>query len=313
MSDLSFEAAADDTADSSARRMDDLVLLTTPAVRARRHPRAILAMWAWQTVLALLVSWPTAGLVRAAWSGDVRGDAALWAPGSHALLDWLWHDARGLGAVVNGAELALLVGAVVGLVPMAALMIALAYATRDRKSPGFSRCIAGGLRVFPSMLLLLVLVALIQALVVGSGALLGSAVEGWTHSGMGEARAQQLEGLILVVFLGIASCVGVAHDLARAALVRFKVKGIRALALGARAFRLSPLSLWWSWAWRALASIAPVLAAGALAGSIGGRGGIALVFLVVLHQAVIAVRVALRASWLARALRAVDAALRRVR
>jgi hypothetical protein len=130
---------------------------------------------------------------------------------------------------------------------------------------------------------------------------------------MGEARAQQLEGVVLVVFLGLASAVGVVHDLARAAVVRFKVKGLRAFVLGARTFRLAPLSLWWSWAWRSVAAVAPVVAAAAVAGKLGGRGGAALVFLLLLHQAVVAVRVALRTSWLARALRGVDGALRRVR
>jgi hypothetical protein len=309
---LRVHTAVDDDADSSRPR-DELVLVTTPAVHARRHPRAIAAMWAWQTVLALLASAPAAGLARAAWRGDVGGDTPLWAPGGHALLDWLWHDSHGLRAVVNGAEIVLALGAIAGLVPMAAMMIALAYATRDRKAAGFARSVAGGLHAFPSMLVLLLLAGLLQGLVLGSGALLAHLVEEWAHAGMGEARAQQLEGVVLVVFLGLASAVGVIHDLARAAVVRFKVKGLRAFALGARTFRLSPVSLWWSWAWRALASIAPVLAAAAVAGRLGGRGGLGLAFLFLLHQSVVVARVALRASWLARALRGVDGALRRAR
>jgi hypothetical protein len=303
---------ADEPGDS-VRRQDDLVLLTTPAVRARRHPRALAGMWAWETVLALLVAWPAAGLARAAWSGDAHGDAAIWTPGGHELLDWLWHDAHGLSALTHQAGLVLVIGAVAGLVPMTALLLALAYATRDRKAPGLGRCIAGGLSAFPAMVLLLVLVTLLQGLVVGAGAVVASAIEGWTHARLGEARAQQLEGAVLLVFLGLASVLGVIHDLARAAVVRFKVKGLRAFRLGARTMRLSLLTLWWSWAWRAIAAMAPVLAVAAAAGALGGRGGLALVFLAVLHQGVVGVRVALRASWLARALRAVDDALRRVR
>jgi hypothetical protein len=302
----------DDEAESTRPR-DELVLVTTPAVHARRHPRAIAAMWAWQTVLALLAAIPVAGVARAAWHGDPNGDAPLWAPGGHALLDWLWHDAHGLRASVGGAEVVLALGAVAGLVPMAALMIALAYATRDRKAAGFVRSVGGGLRAFPPMLMLLVVFGLLQGLVVGAGGLLAHLVEAWAHGGMGEARAQQLEGVVLLVFLGLASAVGVVHDLARAAVIRFKVKGLRAMGLGARTFRLSAMSLWWSWAWRALASIAPVLAAAAVAGQLGGRGGAGLLFLFVLHQSVVGSRVALRASWLARALRGVDGALRRVK
>lgn len=313
MSEVALPVSTVDEDVDSARPRDELVLVTTPAVRARRHPRAIAAMWAWQTVLALLASVPAAGLAKAAWRGDLGGDAPLWAPGGHALLDWLWHDAHGLRSLLGAAELVLLLGVVAGLVPMAAMMVALTYATRDRKAAGFVLSIAGGLRAFLPMLVLLVAAGLLQGLVVGLGALLAHLIEGWAHAGMGEARAQQLEGVVLVVFLGLASAVGVVHDLARAAVVRFKVKGLRAFALGARTFRLSPVSLWWSWGWRALASIAPVLAVAAVAGRLGGRGGLGLVFLFVLHQSVVVARIALRTSWLARALRAVDVALRRAR
>lgn len=313
MSDLALRTNAPDEDVEGARRQDDLILVTTPAMRARRHPRAVAALWAWQTALALLVSWPVAGLARAAWQGDDAGDAPLWAPGGHALLDWLWHDFHGLRAAVSAAGVVLLVGTVAGLVPLAATMIALAYATRDRKAAGFVLSVSGGLRAFRPLLLLLVLAGFLQGLVVGAGALVGHLVESWAHAGMGEARAQQLEGVILLLFLGFGSAVGVVHDLARAAVVRFKVTGMRAFALGARTFRSSPLSLWWSWAWRALASIAPVLAAAAVAGGLGGRGGLTLAVLFLLHQAVVVARVALRVSWLARALRAVDGALRRVR
>jgi hypothetical protein len=293
------------------RPHDELVLWATPAVRARRHPRAIAGIWAWQTMLALLASGPAAGLVSAAWRGD-DGDAPLWAPGGHALLDWLWHDAHGLRAGVRGGGMVLVLGAIAGLVPMAALLVTLAYGTRDRRATGFVRSMAEGMRAFPSMVLLLVLTVLVEGLVVGAGAGLAHTVEGWTHAGLGEARAEQIAGALLLAFVGLASAVGVVHDLARAAVIRFKVTGLRALALGARTFRRSPVSLWWSWAWRMLASLAPVLTAAAVAERLGGRGGIALVVLVALHQCVAVVRIALRASWLARALRAVDDVLRRV-
>jgi hypothetical protein len=300
--------------DDDARPPDDaLVLVTTPSMRARRHPRAVVAMWAWQTVVAALVAWPAAGLASAAWGGDVHGDGALWAPGGHALLDWLWHDADGLRSWLHGALLTFALGALAGLVPVGALMTCLAYATRDRRAAGFARSIAAGLRAFGPMLVLLVVAGLAQAVVVVAGAVLAHGVEEWTHVSLGEARAQQLEGLVILVVLGFASILGVIHDLASAAVVRFHVRGMRALVLGARAWRASPLHSWWSWAWRAACGVAPVLVAGAAAGRLGGRGGVALVFLFVLHQAVVLARVALRTSWLARALRGVDAALRRAR
>jgi hypothetical protein len=301
-----------DAALRSVGLADELVLLTPQSMRARRHPRAVAGIWIWETVLALLVSAPAAGLARAAWRGDANGDAPLWAQGGHALVDWLRHDNHGLSALLSSAEIVLVVGVVAGLVPMAGLLVTLTYATRERKAAGLARSIAGGLRAFPSMALLLVVAGLVQGLVVSGGLLLASAVGGWANAGMGEARAQQLAGVVGLIALALGSCVGVMHDLARAAVIRFKVKGLRALGLGVRTLRLSPASLWWSWAWRSLASLAPVLAVAGLAGHLGGRGGLALALLFLLHQAVVAARVALRASWLARAVRAVDGALRRV-
>ena len=50
-----------------------------------------------------------------------------------------------------------------------------------------------------------------------------------------------------------------------------------------------------------------------VAGRLGGRDGAALVVLTVVHQLVLLSRAALRASWLAKALRAVDHAHRVLR
>jgi hypothetical protein len=284
----------------------ELVLLATPAMRARRRPWAIVGVWAWQAGLALLVSWPAASLVGAAWGGSAVGDAPLWAPGGHALLDWLWHDLRGLTAPVRTAELVLLIGAVAGLLPAAILMTSLAHATRDRKAPGLARSVGLGVRALPAMTVLLVVVGLLQALVAVAAWLLGYGVASWAHAGLGEARAQQLAVASALPWLAFSSAIGVAHDLARAAIVRFKARGLWAVSVGIRAFRSAPLALWWSWAWRALGSAPALIAAALVAERLGGRGGFALVVLTVLHQSVAVVRVALRASWYAKALRAVD-------
>ena len=297
---------------SEAAVTDDLGLLTTDAMRARRHPRALLGLWAWETALAALIGMPLASLARDAFGADPRGDGALWSPGARELLSFATRELHGLNAIAIAAVAVLLAGAVAGLVPMAATMTAIAYATRDRKAAGLIRSVGEGLRQFPAMVLLLVIASISQGILVAVGFAAGSIVEAWTHSGMGEARAQQIEGLLLLVFVAAVGAIGVAHDLARAAVVRFKVSGGRGLMLGARTFRLAPIALSWSWAWRSLASLAPIVAAAWAAERLGGRGGLALGALLVLHQAVVLARVGLRTSWLARALRAVDTALRRV-
>jgi hypothetical protein len=297
---------------NDAGAADELGLLTTDAMRARRHPRALLGLWAWETALAALIGLPLASLAKDAFGADPRGDAVLWAPGARELLSFATRELHGLGAIATAGVGVLLLGAVAGLVPMAATMTAIAYATRDRKAAGLIRSVGEGLLQFPAMALLLLLASISQGILIAAGLAAGSIVEAWTHSGLGEARAQEIEGLVLLVFVAAVGAIGVAHDLARAAVVRFKVSGGRGLMLGARTFRLAPVALSWSWAWRSLASLAPIVAAAWAADRLGGRGGIALVALLVLHQAVVLARVSLRTSWLARALRAVDTALRRV-
>ena len=218
----------------------------------------------------------------------------------------MWHDAHGLRAVVGLAEAVLIAGAVIGIVPATALMIEIAYVTRGRPHAGLLRSFSGGVRSLPSMLLLLVLSGLAQALLLGIGAGVAHLVEQVAHGRLGEAAAGVLQGAVLAAAAALASVAGVAHDLGRASIVRFEVRGWSAFGLGWRTLRIAPLTIWWSWAWRGGAGVVLVLLASVVAERIGGRGGVALLVLAVLHQAVVAARVALRASWLAGALRAVD-------
>ena len=288
--------------------MTDVVLRSTSAVRARTHPRAILGMWAWETTLSLAGSLPAAALVRAAYGRHPHGDAPLWDPGALPLLALLSRAANGARAATTTAAFVLLFGAVAGLVPLAALMLSMSTATLDGHATGASRSVEGALRLFRRFALMLAGVGLGQGLVVAIGFLMSEGVEAWTHRSLGEALAQQLATAVGVLALLGALALGVLQDLARAAVVRLDAGALTALALGSRVLRSAPIAVTWSWAWRAVAALAPVGAVAVLAGGIGGRGGFALLFLVLLHQGVFVSRVALRASWLAKAMRTVDGA-----
>jgi hypothetical protein len=288
-----------------------LVLLTTQGMRARRHPGLVALLWAWETVLALLAAWPAASLVDTAYGNGPAGDGTLWTPGARALLDFLLRNRPGVHAIGEGALAVLLVGAVLGLVPLASTLTVIAFASRDRRPVGFLRALNEGVRLFPAMALLLVAARAVQAITLGFGLVAGSVIEAWVHTGLGEARAQQLQALVLLAFLGLASAVGVGHDLARAAVVRFKVGGGRAILLGTRTLRIGRLSVWWSWAWRAAAALIPILAAAWVTGRLGGRPGGAVFVVFLFHQLVVVARVALHTSWLARAVRIVDSTLKR--
>jgi hypothetical protein len=285
----------------------DIVLRPCSEMRARRHPRAIAGVWIWQTVVAVVAAWPAANLARAAYGKGPRGDATLWDPGSHDLLDLLVHDAHGVSAVAAAASVTLVVAAVAGLVPMGALWVAIAHFTTTRRPVGLSRAVGTALQLLPSFALLLVIVGVVQALVLGAAFVARDLITASTLETLGEARAQQLGVTLSLLLILPALALGIVHDLARAAVVCLENRGLRALALGAAAFRRRPLPLAWSWLWRTGVSFAPVLAASTVASRIGGGGGVALVLLGLVHQLAVLTRISLRASWFAAALRSVGA------
>lgn len=276
------------------------------AILARHHPWAIAGIWAWQTALALVASWPAASLARAFFGASPAGDAELWKPGGYALLDFLWHGARALAPAAGAAKVVLLVGVVAGLLPLAASLFAMAHEAHHHSRAGFVRCITRALAAMPALLLLMVLMGAAQAAALGIGLLVAKGSETWLEASLGDARAQRMGLALGFAFVLAASGIGVVHDLARALVVGSRTRAVRALSRAWHAFGRAPLFLWWSWAWRALTAIIPVLAVAAVAARIGGRGGMTLFLLTVLHQAVALSRVALHLSWLASALRAVD-------
>jgi hypothetical protein len=81
------------------------------------------------------------------------------------------------------------------------------------------------------------------------------------------------------------------------------LRGLRiAFSVIRRSFRGAVVA----WAWRALVALALLGVGYAIAHAIGGKGGTMLLVLWLVHQAIVLARVALRASWLARAVRLVS-------
>ncbi len=285
---------------------DDVVPLPAASIRARSRPWAVIGVWAWESALSLLGTAAAVALVRATYGRHPLGDAPLWDPGSLPLLGLLSREANGVRAATTSAALVLLVASVVGLVPMAALMIAISTSTRDGRAIGGPRAVEGALRAFRPLALLLAVLWLAQGVVVAVALLLGEGTQSWASRPLGDALAQQMAIGLGGLILAAAVALGLVHDLARAAVIRFGAGTMSALTAGTKALWRAPIALTWSWTWRALASVVPIVAVSLLADRIGGRGGIALVVLAALHQSVILSRVALRASWLAKAMRTVE-------
>jgi hypothetical protein len=278
-------------------------------MRARRRPLAIVLLFAYEALVGALLAWPATSWVRAMYGAHPDGDGPLWRPGALELFDM---TARGqvFSALSAHATIVLVVGVVVGLLPMAMLVTSVAHTTFDRRPPPLRGVIARTAPTLVPLFVLLVIVTLVQLVILGLGLAASSAMAGAFTPRFGEARAQQIAAAALVVFLLLMAMIGVVHDLARTAAIRFEVGAWPATRLGLSAYRRATLGSSWSWGWRALVSWLVVAMAAFAAHRLGGHAGGALVFLTVLHQLVVLCRVALRASWLAKALRLVDGAPR---
>ena len=307
-------------------REDGLALLSNDAMRARRRPLAIALTWLWEAAVALIVAWPTASAVHRVYGAHPHGDAALWAPGALDLFNLLVHETAARSSIIVLAALTLLVASIAGLYPLSGLIVSIAYAFRVpggrdtdhgrvsfARAPSVRAALARGASSFTSLLLLMVLAVVAQAAVTIVALVAGVALASNLEVRLGEARAEQLGVLLGLLIFAFAAIIGVVHDLARAAAIRFRVGAIRATRLGLNTLKRGPASITFSWMWRAIAALAPIAVGSIVAERLGLRAGAALFTLFVVHQLVVGTRVALRASWIAKALRAVDHAHRVVR
>jgi hypothetical protein len=295
-----------DEASGVPKPLGYLVPRQNAKLRARLHPAAIAGVWAWQAAFALIAAYPAASLVGAVYGNDPRGDLPLGAAGAHALLDFLRLEQHGLAGAGGGAAIVLVAATFAGLIPLAALMTAMAHATHGGHRIGAARAVGGAMDALPALGALFVAVGAAEFLATALAAGVGQIAEGSTRAWLGEARGQMVGVASAALAFIPAMAIGVVHDLARAAVIRLKLGTLRACVAGFRAFREAPVTLGWSWGWRGLVGFAPIALVAPVADRLATRGGVALVALALLHQAVVLVRVALRASWLAKALRTVD-------
>jgi hypothetical protein len=289
---------------------DRLVLLANDAIRARRRPLAIVLWWAFELLAGYALAYPLLAFARGAYGAHPRGDAPLFEAGALPLADLVFR-ARALAPALTAHATVITIAAVVaGVFPLAAFLVSVAHATPDRRAPPLRRVLPRAARAFLPLVALLAGMSLVELLLAGLALLAGSWMQSALRTTLGEARAQQLGAALALVLLVLTAAAGVLHDLARAAAVRFEVGAFRALRLALNTLRRGVLRSLWSWGWRASVAWFPVAMGALVAGRLGGRGGAALVAIWVIHQLVVFARVALRASWLAKAVRLVDDAHR---
>jgi len=299
--------APDTSGPESVRKDTRLLLVSNDAMRARRRPRAVLWLYLFQLAVAFLVAWPISRALGAAFAGHPRGSSVLFDDGGWALLALRHAFERGSPALMALLVCGVVGGAALGLVPLVSLLVSISHATPQLGAPRARHLAPYVAAAFGPMAILLVLASSLEVALLLVAMRVSSSVSDAMTARSGDVRAD-LYGVAAGALVALlAMLVGVLHDLARAALARFRF-GVRAAVRHALlTLRRSPIRLVWSWAWRGLAGW---VAVGVVAGFASRLGTTAptLLVLVLLHQATALARVMFRASWLARALRAVDRA-----
>lgn len=284
-----------------------------PDIRARRAPVAVLLVFVWELAWALLVATPVHAWAKRVWGAHPDGDAVLFRPGGRELSSWIASGDDASAVVIRTTAILLVAGAVIGQIPLGALVASLVRRVRPPQA------LAVGVRAWLPLLGILVLAGAIEGMVLSVGMLGASALDGALRDRMGDARAFGVRLAVFGLFVVVAAVVGVIADLGRVAIARHVAErdpdaepesGLRVLRIGIRAAlattRRAIGRAVLAWAWRAALAAALVVVGAVLGSMAGGRGGAVLAGVFVAHQLLILARTALRASWLANALRLVE-------
>lgn len=279
-------------------------------VRARERPRAIILMYVWELLWALLVAAPIHSWAQRSWGAHPDGDAVLFNAGARELAAWIGTAEEAGSVVVRTTLLLLFVGAIVGQIPLGALVATLIRRIRT------AQALAVGVRAWMPLCGVLFLATFVELLIVGGGMFAATATDHALRDRMGDARAFGFRLAVLAFFVVLASLVGVVADLARVAVARdvaeqdsdaeprsgFTVlRSGLGIALSTMRRRFGTAFI--GWTWRMILGVLLLGLAWAIGSLVGGRGGIVLFLLFLLHQGIVFLRTALRASWLAHALR----------
>lgn len=292
--------------DASPRHAKDrLLLMSTDAMRARRRPLMILFTWLWHTVAALVIAWPITAFVRDTWGHHPRGDVLVFEPGGLALADIAMRP-EGHAGLLSHVTVVVLACAVLGLLPLGALVTALGHARPDRGAPPLRACFERAAESFGAFARLFVIVGLAQLVVIILGSMAAGMLSTSLEHRLDDAAADLISWFVFFVFVLLALFAGVVHDVARCAAIRHRSGALAALRTALRSVRPSPIGVTWSWLWRTLAGLAVIGAAAFVVHRVGVRDGMHLAAVAVLHQVAMLFQTALRASWLARAFRLVD-------
>ena len=300
--------------------------LAPRSIHARKRPVAIAFVFVMELAWALVVATPVHAWARRVWGGHPAGDAVLFAPGARELMVWLGQNDAALAVTARTTIVLLAIGAVLMQLPFGALVASLAFGREVRTedadgervhlgAPRLRGALQIGVSAFLPLAVLFVLGSVASLIVLLLGGLAASALDHTLTEALGDARSFTVRVVLFAMFAAVAAVIGVVVDLARAAVVResglsaasgtaspawnVMLRGVR-IALKTSRSSLGRATL--GWTGRTVVGIALLAIGYVAADTFGGSGGLSLTLLFGIHQAVVLGRVALRASWMARAL-----------
>ncbi len=278
--------------------------LAADQIGVLRRPGALIAFWGFRFFVAWIVASPVVDAIAATGIGrHPSGDAALFEPGGLLLFEAARLAMPSLGPAAGTTGLLILVSAVIGLLALAALMVALAHDGRLRFSAWGAACAAH----FPAFFVLWGMACVLQGIVLLLALLVFTVLHGALAHRMTEPAADLSATAAALIVLPLVFVVAALQDLARAAVVRHGVGSGPGVRIAWRAARGAPWAAALGWSWPALASVSIVVAAALLVDRIAVEkaGSMRVSGAWMVHQAAAFALVALRAAWLVRALRLV--------
>ena len=267
--------------------------------RAASRPLVIASLALVRLLAGFALALPLASVAAESGVGHhAAGDRVLFEAGGYQLLELLRLQGPSLLATLRGL-LPLLPG---GLLLTAACNVVLLVTLDTQGSLRLAEWLPRSVQRLPVVLTIGAGAGLCQLAVLMLGGSLVAAVPSWMTR---PVQQSALELGTWLVFLALASAVGGVADVAKACSVRHESGFAQALQHTAARLRARPLVTCFGWLPYGAVFVAAVLAVAPVteALDVSSPGAWRVVLVLVCHQAVIALAVALRAAWYARALR----------
>jgi len=272
------------------------------APAAWRRPGVVFVVYAYRLIVALLVATPFSLMLGASVGGYPRGDAVLFDEGGLLFVETIRRSNYAIPPMAMSALLLLVVASFASIMPLAALIGALS--TKGRISGRDVGAFA--LRPVGTFALLFGAFAVVQALVFAILSAIGGAI---SRRPMFDAPSADRVKIGFAIFaLLVVLVVGVFHDLARVAVVRDELGFRASLRRAWQTIKKAHIKVLGAWAIRAALGALVMYAALSFGSRLGVESSAKVVLGFLVYQASIILALFLRTSWLASAIRHVDAA-----